>query len=245
MKKLMRITVCAVVAFLGILCLTACGQKKAQETQDNISYTVTANESDFYNINAKTTRATAGMNAFVEILPQFEAVKIDKVYYNEAEQKECTKSTTDDNRYEFVMPNENVTITVKYSFVDNEEDNFLGWDTANDNTFSIFVESADDSYYAPLDDGTLTANVIKNPSQSGGYFSSHTETVFSLDETVIPNEALDIMAVKNGSVATAFVIHINRTLIHEGETQLIFKVNNGHKFGDASLLVCTIRVDNA
>lgn len=221
--------------------LVACGDGNREPAPDSTVYTVTAPESDFYNVNGQTKSATAGIKAYVNIVPEFEAVKIDKVMFNG---QECSKNEADENRYEFVMPAENVTITVDFSFIDNKTENFLTWDTSNEKTFEVFIETEDDFYYAPSDDGELKANVSKNPSGTDGYFTNHDEEAFSTNQNVVPNEALSVSATTKSlsNSAISFTVNIDRTKIHAGTTQIILKVDNNHKFGDASLLVCTITV---
>lgn len=201
------------ISMAGIL--VACGDKE-KTSIDNTPHSVIAEESDFYDVNGQTRSATVGTQAYVNIIPEFDAVKIDKVMFNG---QECTKSETDENRYEFTMPAEDVTITVDFSFVDNQSDNFLTWDTSNDKTFEIFIETAEDSYFPQWDDGELTANVSKNPSQAGAYFTQHTERAFSLDQDVVPDEALSVSVGcrQDDNSAISFTIKIDRTKIHAGE----------------------------
>lgn len=243
MKKLLKSMMLALLFVPMASLLVACNEKPHTPVE-NTEYSVTANESDYYDVTGQTTKATAGVNAYVKIVPEFDAVVIDKVLYNG---QECVKSDTEEDKYTFTMPSENVTITVEYSFQDNTTDNFLSWSNDNEDTFTVFVESPDDSYSAQWDDGTLTADVTKTPSQSGPYFTSHTEEVFSTNQNVVPDSALsvDTQYKSNTNSAVAFEVHIDRTRISEGETQIVLLVNNGHKFGDASLLVCTITVVNA
>lgn len=218
----------------------ACGDKEESKIE-SVSYNVLAEESDFYDINGQTKTATAGSQAYVNISPEFDAVIIDRVMFNG---QECIKSETIENRYEFTMPSEDVTITVDFYFVDNKSDNFLTWNTSNDTTFEIFVETEGDTYFSQWDDGELTADVTKNPSQTAGYFTEHAETVFSLSQDVVPNEALSVTVGYRQSTSSAisFTVKIDRTKIHAGEAQIVLLVDNKHKFGDASLLVCTINV---
>lgn len=236
MKKLSKIMLSIfMLAFAGVL--VACGEKPT--TPDATVYTITAEESDFYDVNGQTRSATAGTSAYVTIVPEFECVQIDKVLYNG---QECTAG--ENNKYTFTMPSENVTITVSYSFVDNTTDNFLTWDDENASSFTVFDSQVEGSYYAPFDDGELVANVSKDPSGTGGYFTEHEQTAFSTNEDVIPNNALSVSVTNEGTSnsACAFTVKINRTLIKEGTTQIVLLVDNGHKFEDSSLLVCTITV---
>lgn len=216
--------------------LVACGGGGNNQT-DTTSYTVTAEETEFYDVVAQTTKSIAGEQAYVKIVPEFDAVVIEKVLFNG---QECTKSLDVENRYDFVMPAENVTITVEYSFLDNGTDNFLGWN--EDNVYTL-VPCQEGEYN---NTATLSVDLIKNPSGSGGYFSSHDEKVFSLNQDVVPDSALRVNAIINdGTIVDGFSVKIDRTKISAGSAQIVLVVDNGHKLGDSSLLVCTLTVEDA
>ena len=235
--------------FTSILALSmaaffvACGDGSGDDRSsgtDNTVYTVTAEDSDYYDVGGQTTQATAGTEAYVIIEPEYAAVSIEKVFFNG---QECTESSTEENKYTFTMPAENVEITVNLKWKDVSTDNFLTWNNENPVEFEIFAEPAED-YFPSWDDGELTADVSQAPSQSGGFFSAHDEKAFSLNKNVIPDEALSV-SVTNAHMSTnavAFVVHIDRTKIKEGTAQIVLRVENGHKFEDAAVLVCTVTI---
>ena len=195
-------------------------------------------------MNGQTRSATAGTAAYVAIEPQFDAVSIDKVLFNG---QECTESAAEAHRYEFTMPAANVEITVEYSFTDNESDNFLEWNSENPSSF-VMTTDAEEEWYNPQYDTSgnrLTADVFKSPSQSGGFFSSHEETAFSMNQDVIPDEALSVSFTSKDSNATDFSVVVDRSKISAGTAQIVLLVENGHKFGDAALLVITVEVTDA
>lgn len=201
-------------------------------------YTVTVEESDFYEEQGGTTSSSAGIGAYVKIVPKFTAVSIDNVFYNG---EPCTVSETDANRYEFTMPAKNVKITVEYSFTDNSEDNFLGWKSDNPTTFAVYYDSTGNDWYPQARDGQLVAEVIQSPMGSGGYFNVYSAQAFSLNEDVIPDDALSVEK-EGSSPIRSFTLHIDCQKISVGTAQLVLLVDNGHKFGDAALLVVTITV---
>ena len=249
MKKVITGILAALLALSAGAFFAACGgaPDEGDDKTDPTVYTVTAEESDFYDVNGQTRSATAGSAAYVAIEPQFDAVSIDKVLFNG---QECTKSATEANRYEFTMPAANVEITVEYSFTDNESDNFLEWNDGNPSSIEIWKpQSETDTYFPQGDDEKLTADVFKSPSQSGSYFSSHEETAFSMNQDVIPDEALSVSALHANSNypndATGFEVRIDRSKISAGTAQIVLLVENGHKFGDAALLVITVEVTDA
>ena len=249
MKKVITGILAALLALSAGAFFAACGgaPDEGDDKTDPTVYTVTAEESDFYDVNGQTRSATAGTAAYVAIEPQFDAVSIDKVLFNG---QECTESATEANRYEFTMPAANVEITVEYSFTDNELDNFLEWNDGNPSSIEIWKpQSETDTYFPQGDDEKLTADVFKSPSQSGGYFSSHEETAFSMNQDVIPDEALSVSALHANSNypndATGFEVRIDRSKISAGTAQIVLRVENEHKFGDAALLVVTVEVTDA
>lgn len=247
MKKVITGILAALLALTASAFSAACGGGEQEGGEggntDATTYTVTAAESDFYDVNGQTRSATAGSAAYVEIVPEFEAVSIDKVFFNG---QTCTESTTEANCYEFTMPAENVEITVEYSFTDNESDNFLEWNDGNPSSIEVWKpQSETDIYFPQWDDGKLTADVFKSPSQAGSYFSSHEETAFSMDQDVIPDEALSVSFTSKDSNATDFSVVVDRSKISAGTAQIVLLVENGHKFGDAALLVITVEVTDA
>lgn len=249
MKKVITGILAALLALSAGAFFAACGgaPDEGDDNTDPTVYTVTAEESDFYDVNGQTRSATAGSAAYVAIEPQFDAVSIDKVLFNG---QECTESATEANRYEFTMPAANVEITVEYSFTDNESDNFLEWNDGNPSSIEIWKpQSETDTYFPQGDDEKLTADVFKSPSQSGSYFSSHEETAFSMNQDVIPDEALSVSALHANSNypndATGFEVRIDRSKISAGTAQIVLRVENEHKFGDAALLVITVEVTDA
>lgn len=250
MKKVITGILAALLALSAGAFFAACGgaPDEGDDKTDPTVYTVTAAESDFYDVNGQTRSATAGSAAYVAIEPQFDAVSIDKVLFNG---QECTESAAEAHRYEFTMPAANVEITVEYSFTDNESDNFLEWNSENPSSF-VMTTDAEEEWYNPQYDTSgnrLTADVFKSPSQSSGYFSSHEETAFSMNQDVIPDEALSVSALHANSNypndATGFEVRIDRSKISAGTAQIVLRVENEHKFGDAALLVITVEVTDA
>ena len=244
MKKILTIFLASIMMLSVVTFSVACSDGKGNNSgsvTDNTVYTVTVEGSDYYDAVGQTTQATAGMESSVRVAAKYSAVSIEKVFFNE---NECVKSDTEENTYTFTMPAENVVITVSLKWNDVSTDNFLTWDKENSVEFEIFAQP---NYLPSWDDGELTANVSKDPSQSGGYFTAHEEKAFSLNKDVIPDEALfvSVTNAKMSNIAVAFVVHIDRTKIKEGTAQIVLQVENKHKFGDAAILVCTVTVVGA
>lgn len=149
-----------------------------------------------------------------------------------------------DGSYSFTMPAEPVRLTVDADYYpDNEEDNFLEWSPANEMSVEKWVPHFDgDQYYS--DHAELVAYVSKAPAQSGGYFTSHEERAFSLNQDVIPDDALSVTYEDrdDSNSAVSFAVNIDRTKVSAGTAKVVLVVENGHKFGDESVLVCTVTV---
>ena len=230
----------------GLFVFTAC-EDGPQSGDRGTFYSIQAPaESEVYQLTGLPEGAYGGdVVSFGIVLTYPEDSVTETVEVYGATMKYKQLSAGEDGKYTFTMPQEPVTLTVKVNYYpDNTEDNFLAWDEENVYTFSIFTETEDDPYFDSFDDGILTANRIKDPSQSGGHFGVHEERAFSLDQAVIPDEALtvDVTERSMSNDAIAFVVHINRTMIREGTAKIVLVVENGHKFGDEAVLACTVRV---
>lgn len=185
MKKKFTGILTSILALSMAAFFVACGDGSGDDRSsgtDNTVYTVTAEDSDYYDVGGQTTKATAGTEAYVIIEPEYAAVSIEKVFFNG---QECTESSTEENKYTFTMPAENVEITVNLKWKDVSTDNFLTWNNENLAKFEIFAEPAED-YFPSWDDGKLTADVSKAPSSSGGFFLHTTRKRFRLIKTSFP-----------------------------------------------------------
>lgn len=262
MKKFMiamLATLCAAV--LSVAVFAGCGGNKeggnpsggnpTGGTEDKGTlYSIQApSESDNYTVSGLPENAYEGDTVSFTVTLTHPADSIlNQVEVRGTEMGYKTLTAGADNKYSFEMPAEPVFLSVDVSYYpDNETDNFLSWSSDNQAEFEIFVETADDTYFAQMDDGLLTADVTKSPSQSGGYFTSHTEEAFSLNQDVIPDEALSVKVTYKSmsNNAIAFVVHIDRTKIKAGTAKIVLVVNNGHKFSDKAVLACTVTVKAA
>lgn len=192
---------------------------------ETTSYTVTAAESDLYDIGGQTRKATAGTAAYVTVTPEYEAVSITAVYYNG---QPCTKDAENADRYNFTMPAEDVTITVDVAFTDRaEDDNFLAWDTANETTVLT---------------GTGTAELAFTTDWSNTS-ATRKEVLLSSDQNVIPNEALSIDYSTSGSLIEGGTIKIDRSKIHTGKAQIVLALQSSNVTTYDGCIVCTVTVE--
>ena len=233
MKKVITGVLAALLALSAGAFFAACGGEPNEGggNTDPTVYTVTADESDFYDVNGQTFSATAGTAAYVVIEPQFSAVSIDKVLFNG---QACTESGEEANRYEFTMPAANVEITVEYSFTDNEEDNFAKWSDGIESEKQGQVGQ----YWWVLD-FEFTGN---RP------FGQAEVKLYSMNEQVIPADALSYELKKIGSSANygSGYIKIDGDKLRVGTAQLVMTVKNTNVTGNnISMLVITVEVAEA
>lgn len=150
-----------------------------------------------------------------------------------------------DGSYSFTMPAEPVRVTVDADYYpDNDTDNFLTWDEDNPTTAEKWIPHYDGDMYFDSDNLSLVANVTDDPKGTGGWFNHHEERAFSLNEDVIPNDALTITYDEEGNRNDAymFTVDIDRSKINAGTAKIVLVVENGSSFGDESVLACTITV---
>lgn len=193
-------------------------------TNTTTTYTVTVESSNYYSRTGGTTKAPAGTEAYVDIEPSFDVVTIDSVFYNG---NPCKASTSDENRYEFTMPADDVVITVEYSFTANEKDSPISWN--DDNEYEFAATS-----------GTYKLNV-----DATGY-ALEVEELFSTNQDVIPNDTLSYDVERDGTIAKSVEVSVDGSQISVGKTQLVLLVNNPNTPSNPqSILVCDITVVDA
>ena len=167
-----------------------------------------------------------------------------ELYGSQTGYEQLTAGT--DGTYSFTMPAEPVRLTVDAAYYpDNETDNFLSWDEENPASAEKWQAAFEgDTYYGPFDDVLLTANVTDDPDNTGGWFNNHDERAFSLNEDVIPNDALQVTYDEQGdrNDAYRFIVHIDRSKISAGTAKIVLIVENGHKSCDEAVLACTVTV---
>ena len=202
--------------------------------------------SEVFTIEGLPETATEGTAVTFKVVlahPEDSIINKVELAYNTSIKYE-TLTAGADGSYSFTMPAEPVRLTVDADYYpDNEEDNFLEWSPANEMTIEKWVPVSDgDQYYS--DHAKLVAYVSKDPAQSGNYFTSHEERAFSLDQDVIPDDALSVTYEDEdtSNSAVSFTVNIDRTKVSAGTAKVVLVVENGHKFGDESVLVCTVTV---
>ena len=237
MKKVITGILAALLALSAGAFFAACGDGEQNEGDGNTDptiYTVTAEESDFYDVNGQTRAATAGSAAYVAIEPQFDAVSIDKVLFNG---QECTKG--EGNEYTYTMPAENVEITVELSFADKDSSEYdrVSWNEDNNYT----IEAGEGK----------TATLVADINIS--WMTSADFVVLSSNEKVIPQTAFpeeldtildsDIHGSSGSNEIIGVKIDIDCTDISSGQTQIVLVVKKS--FTESYAICKTVTVTEA
>lgn len=249
----MKKSIFGILATASLLALSlgliACGDGADPGDDKGTRYSIQAPAaSDVFGISGLPDGAYEGDTVTFTVTlanPDDSVVNYVEIYGSEMKYKRLEANA--DGSYSFTMPGEPVTVTVSADcYRDNETDNFLSWNDAGAVTAEIWIPHFDgDSYYAPDDDVTLGTTITKQPSQSPSNFAltEHKERVFSLDQDVIPDDALSIeIGYKDGTQANRFDVKIDTSKVKAGTTKIVLVVENGHKFGDEAVLVRTVTV---
>ena len=238
MKKVITGILAALLALSAGVLFAACGGGEQEGGEggntDATSYTVTVEESDFYDVGWHTTQATAGKAASVEIAPEYDFVTVEKVFYNG---QECTKG--DGNEYTYTMPAENVEITVELSFADKDSSEYdrVSWN--EDNNYTIEAGEGKTA--------TLVADIDISWMTSADF------VVLSSNEKVIPQTAFpeeldtildsDIHGASGSNEIVGVRIDIDCADISAGETQIVLVVKKS--FTQSYAICKTVEVTDA
>ena len=234
---------CLVVALTALL--VACTPKDrggegggtggGSGTSDGTVYTVNAPEGFLYDFGWKTTKTTADSEAYVEVGPAFDAVVIDMVCANGKPCVNAGPAEDGGTRFEFVMPAEDVDITVELSYTDTERDGRINW-----------AEGMETAISAGAGTVTLTAEIgwswttsIKVPA------------LLSTDKNVIPNDALSYEPVTNqdlvGSSGSNSIVQVRVEIdlgkVSPGETQIVLGLESGNSSSNNGCIVVTVTVE--
>lgn len=251
MKKFAKIILMLCLVAALAVTVAACNDDKGNEGGGGggTQYSIQAPAaSEVFTIEGLPETATEGTAVTFKVVlahPEDSIIHKVELAYNTSIKYE-TLTAGADGSYSFTMPAEPVRLTVDADYYpDNEEDNFLKWSPANETSVEKWVPHFDgDEYLSSFDHAELVAYVSKAPAQSGNYFTSHEERAFSLDQDVIPDDALSVTYEDEdtSNSAVSFTVNIDRTKVSAGTAKVVLVVENGHKFGDESVLVCTVTV---
>lgn len=234
---------CLVVALTALL--VACTPKDrggegggtggGSGTSDGTVYTVNVPEGFLYDFGWKTTKTTAGSEAYVEVKPAFDAVVIDKVYANDELCVNAGPAEDGGTRFEFVMPAEDVDITVVPSYTDTERDGRINWEKGMETAISAGAGTA-----------TLTAKIDWSWTTS-----IKVPALLSTDKNVIPNDALsyepvtdqDLVGSSGSNSIVQVRVEIDLGKVSPGETQIVLGLESGNNSSNNGCIVVTVTVE--
>lgn len=251
----MKKVVIGFMTLLSVLALTlgfvACGGDKTEEgSGKGTRYSIQApSASDVYTVENLPEGAYEGDTVTFKVTlahPADSILDSVQVIGTAMGGKEIVPAA--DGTCSFTMPAEPVRVTVDASYYpDNQTDNFLSWNEGNATSLEKWQAAFEgDEYYSFSDDVLLASSVTSQPSHSSANMAltSHTEKAFSLNQSVIPDEALSAVDIdySDGNQANAFTVRIDRSKVSAGTAKIVLIVENGHKFGDKAVLACTVTV---
>ncbi len=214
--------------------LVSCGGTGGDNPEGDGSateYEVTAPASALYSFGWHTIKATAGTEAYAVVEPSYSAVIIEMVYYNG---QPCEKDAEEENRFNYIMPAENVTLTVETGFIDTPQSDdtrgFLAWDSGNETSFVAGEGTAELAF-----------------TTDWGYTSLvKVEECLSSDQTVIPNDALELSYRNgNGSMIVGGSVKIDLAKVHAGTAQIVLALQSSNVSSYNGCIVCTVTVKEA
>lgn len=250
-KKIIAAVIVTALALCLAFTLAACnnndgdGGKEGGNTGTLYSIQAPA-ASDVYSVSGLPESAREGDAVTFTVTlthPADSVLNYVEVYGSEMKYNKLTPA--DDGSYSFTMPAEPVRVTVDADYYpDNDTDNFLTWDEDNPTTAEKWIPHYDGDMYFDSDNLSLVANVTDDPKGTGGWFNNHEERAFSLNEDVIPNDALTVTYEEEGNRNDAymFTVDIDRSKINAGTAKIVLVVENNSSFGDESVLACTVTV---
>lgn len=251
MKKIISVLVSVVAMFAFSFCLTACSSDQTEGGGKNKGtlYSVQApKQSDIYTVTGLPEGAYEGDTVTFKVALTH---PVDSVLnYVELSGTATGSKKLDpvsEGTYSFSMPAEPVTVSVSADYYpDNDTDNFLSWEDSTALSVEKWQAAFEgDAYYDFSDDVLLTSLVTSQPSQSPANFAltKHTERAFSLNQAVIPDDALTVdVKYRDGNQANQFIVRIDRSKISAGTAKIVLIVENNSKFGDKAVLARTVTV---
>lgn len=248
-KKIITVFAVCLLALCLTVVLVACDDNTSGGGGDDKGtlYSIQAPAaSDVYTVSGLPEGAYEGDTVTFTVAltnPADSVLNYVEIYGSEMKYNRLTPAG--DGSYSFTMPAEPVRVTVDADYYpDNDTDNFLTWDEDNPTTAEKWIPHYDGDMYFDSDNLSLVANVTDDPKGTGGWFNHHEERAFSLNEDVIPNDALTVTYEEEGNRNDAymFTVDIDRSKINAGTAKIVLVVENGSSFGDESVLACTITV---
>ena len=217
MRKFLAMLVAVVSVVLSAAFVSACGAggKNSEGDASGATHSVTVRESDLYDVSV-VGEAKAGetVRAEVSVDARFGNVaRVSAVYANGSA---CTSEGN--GRYAFVMPDGDVTLTVKTEGVEvKETDNGMTW--INCPAYVSPMAENETARYQRFDMDFGTETVTGRTDENGCLTAVG---VYSTDESVIPSSAIaGAIAYGDASAVKTAYFDVDRSQIREGATTLI------------------------
>lgn len=197
----------------------ACGDGDKGDDDTETSYTITCNNGQWYDIETSSKLAQAGSTITVEVTCEV-FVQVESVYANEVP---CTP-TEQAGFFTFTMPESDVILTAQITDADEilTSDYGMSWTFAPSQISK--AEEGDSSFIASQSFEIDFGSQYVNASMNGQGNMIYTE-VFSLNQDVIPNEAISAVkptsTLSNGKYSSA-KFSIDLTKINLGTTTIVF-----------------------
>ncbi len=213
MKKLARTLLLSVLAIVSSIALFACEKKGAPAPQE---YNVTVAAGEHFDASANPSKATAGTKVTVFVETE-EFFVVESVKTNGGD---CTK--TAEGKYEFTMPEKDVTVNVTVKAADDvAEDDGLVWTRF---TPQIAPAPEDEILYNEQKFAISFGDApVNNSTTEKGMIYAE---IFSTDQNVIPDAAIsgaEAVNVVSGWQALDAEFTIDLTKVKEGTTTIVFK----------------------
>lgn len=232
MKKfLTTIGLCAIFLISGIT-FAACGKEQKAET-----YTITLPSSTDYTVQSDVVTAEAGQTITLTVTLLNNEMVLEEVLANDIA---CTENYN--GTFSFIMPNENVTISVQTSQLQEVHSTDFVW-LDDDNLYTITMAEEDVSY---ADTRDLNISFVDKQAMT-----IINETISSSNQEVIPDTAIIFIPVtdqdlhgSNGSnQILKGVIEIDPFQIHEGTSYLMMEFINGNNtIGDSNRGTLVVKI---
>lgn len=202
------------VSFLGVLSITSCNNEIVESKN---KYSISYESSEYFTISNLPSEAYEGDTVYFDLSIDSLFFEIDTVMANSIEVNKTNLG------WNFLMPSEDVTITVNLSQVGeyDDENDKLSWPT---NTPTIISMASDDDKDSTLD---ITQDLgLGFGISSSNYVTSIKETIHSSNQDVIPDDAITFKTITSSSsniiVGGKLVIDLKK--VNEGEAYLYIEL---------------------
>ena len=231
MKKVTFLLASAILSSVALTGLVSCGGDGTSGGDDNI-YDITYVEDENYTVTGLSAIGQEGSNITFDVTSNSVFYEIGDVLFN----GEAT--TKDWFGYEFIMPDEDVEITVELIPVTSydDEDDYLSWGSSVTDKISV-AEDKTVSY--PV---TTSLPLFFDMTKFGYYNTEIDATFLSSNEEVIPTDALAFEPTKasGGNLLRGGSITVDLKKLNPGTASIYFRFDSNN--ADEAELIRTFTV---